>query len=124
MTQQMVDEYLMFFQNNIRSKFTIAQIKLCSFTNLISQKFSDSAVILATAVSKRCTQDLPVVNKQGSRTYHSSMVETFVERLLFHCTCWLSIDFLSSSALLGLRKALEQDAMSSSVSVVHRLENS
>ena len=88
----MVGEYLMFFQNNIRSKFTIAQIKLCSFTNLISQKFSDSAVILATAAAKRCTQDLPVVNKQGSRTgflftYHSSMVETFVERLLFHCTC-------------------------------------
>ena len=37
-------------------------------TNFISQKLSDSAVILATAVSKRCTQDLPVVNTQGSIT--------------------------------------------------------
>ena len=34
-----------------------------------------------------------------------------------------SIKFLSSSAFLGFRKALEQDAMSSSVSVVRRLEN-
>ena len=41
------------------------KIKLCSFTNLISQKFSDTAVI---AVSKHCTQDLPVVNTQGSST--------------------------------------------------------
>ena len=31
-----------------------------------------------------------------------------------------SINFFSSSAFLGLRKALEQDAMSSSVSVVRR----
>ena len=37
-------------------------------TNFISQTFSDSAVVLATAVSKRCTQDLPVVNTQGSST--------------------------------------------------------
>ena len=35
-----------------------------------------------------------------------------------------SINFhLSSSVFLGFRKALEQDAMSSSVSVVRRLEN-
>ena len=40
------------------------QIKLCFFTNLISQKFRDTAVILAIAVSKRCTQDLPLVNTQ------------------------------------------------------------
>ena len=33
-----------------------------------------------------------------------------------------SINFFSSSAFLGLRKALEQDAMSSSVSVVRRTE--
>ena len=32
----------MFFQNNTRNTFTII---LCSFTNLISQKFSDSALI-------------------------------------------------------------------------------
>ena len=35
-------------------------------TNLISQKFSDSAVILAISVSKRCTLDLSVVKAQGS----------------------------------------------------------
>ena len=34
-----------------------------------------------------------------------------------------SINFLSSSAFLGFRKALEQDAISPSVSVVRRLEN-
>ena len=44
----------------------LQKIKLFSFTNLISQKFSDTAEILAFAVSKRCTQDLPVVNTQDS----------------------------------------------------------
>ena len=78
----------MFFQNNTRSKFTIAKIKLCSFTNLISQKFSDTVVILPIAVSKRCTQDLPVVNRQGSSTgflftYHSAIPEKFFQRILF-----------------------------------------
>ena len=42
----MVGDYLMLFQTYTRGKFTIAQNQLCSFTNLISQKFSDSAVIL------------------------------------------------------------------------------
>ena len=65
----MVGEYLLFFQNNRRSKFTIAKkIKLCFFTNLISQKFSDTVLTLTIAVSKRCTKDFPVVNTQGSRT--------------------------------------------------------
>ena len=73
---------------NTRSKFTIARNKLCSFTNLISQKFSDTAVILAIAVSKRCTQDLPVVNTQGSSTgflfpCHSGIPEKFFQRILF-----------------------------------------
>ena len=57
----MVGEYLMFFQNNTRSKFSITK-------NLIRQQFSDTTVILAIAVSKRCTQDLPVVNTQGLST--------------------------------------------------------
>ena len=59
-------------------------------------------------------------------SYHSAIPEIFFQRLLFHCTCWLwgtiSIHFLSSSAFWGFRKALEQDAMFSSVSVVRRLE--
>ena len=53
------------------------KIKLCSFTNLISQTFSDTAVILAIAVftSKRCTQDFPVVNKRS--TCSKSSIERF-----------------------------------------------
>ena len=79
----------MFFQNNTHSIFTI---KLCSFINLISQKFSDSAVI-AIAVCKRCTLDLPVVNRQGSSTgflftYHSAIQGNCFQRLFFYCTCW------------------------------------
>ena len=43
---------------------------------------------LAIAVSKCCTQDLPVVNTQGSSTgflftYHSAIPENFFQRLLF-----------------------------------------
>ena len=77
----MVGEYLMFFQINTRSKFTNAK-KPLFFTSLISQKFSDTAVILAIAVSKRCTQDSPAGNKQRSCTvflftYHLAIPETF-----------------------------------------------
>ena len=68
----------MFFQNNTHSKFAIPQNQTCSFINLIRQKFSDSAVILAIAVSKRCTQDLFVYPPCG----HS---RTIFSRLLFHC---------------------------------------
>ena len=93
--------------------------------NFISQKFSDSAVILAVSVSKRCTLDLSVVKAQGSIAgflfflpfCHSRKIFTdhFVTaRVEFGIA--FSIKFLSSSALLGFRKALEQDAMSSSVS--------
>ena len=39
LTQQMVGEYLMFFQNNTRSKFSITK-------NLIRQQFSDTTVTL------------------------------------------------------------------------------
>ena len=90
----MMGEYLMFFQINTRSKFTIAKNKLCSFTNLISQKFSDTAVILALAVSKGCTQDLPAVNKQHSSTlflftYHLVIPENFFQRILFQWNNWL-----------------------------------
>ena len=62
----MVGEYLMFFQNYTRSKFTLPQNQTYSFTNLISQKFSESAVILAITIYERCTQELPVVKAQGS----------------------------------------------------------
>ena len=79
------------------------KLKLCSFTNLISQKFNDTAVVLA--IASCCTLDLPVVNTQGSSTgflftYHSVILEIFFQRLLFQ---WIvdfrvpfSINFLSS----------------------------
>ena len=76
-------------------------------TNFITQKLSDSAVILAILVSKRCTLDLSVVKAQGSIAgffsppfCHSRKIFTdhFVTarddlRIAF------SIKFLSSSAL-------------------------
>ena len=108
----MVGEYLMFFQNNTRSKFTIMQKnKLCSFTKLISQKYSDTVVILAIAVFKRCTQDLPVVNTQGSSTgllftrkeyFFSGIVDFGVP---------FSINFHSFSTFLGFRKALDNKTL-------------
>ena len=66
----------------------LQKIKLCSFTSLISQKFSGIAGILAIAVSKRCTQDLPVVNTQGSSTgflftCHSGIPEKCFQMILF-----------------------------------------
>ena len=63
-------------------------------TNFISQKLSDSAVILAISVSKRCTLDLSVVKAQ--RLY--CWIFVFPTILPFqknfhwpfcHCTCWL-----------------------------------
>ena len=84
----MVGEYLTFFQINTRSKFTNEKKKTFFFTSLISQKFSDTAVILAIAVSKRCTQDSPAVNKQRSCTaflftYHLAIPETFLSNNTF-----------------------------------------
>ena len=117
----MVGEYFMFFQNNTNSN---------QFN--ISQKFSDTAVILAIAVSKRCTQDLPVVTVSKARVldFCLSTIRPF-QKIVFKEYFFsgivdfgvpFSINFLSSSGFLGFRKALEQDAMSSSVSGVRRLE--
>ena len=63
----MVGEYFMFFQNNTRGKFTIAQNQTLFFHQFYQPKgqwLSDNNIV----VSKRCTQDLPVVNTQGSST--------------------------------------------------------
>ena len=78
----------MFFQITHAVNLLLQKIKLCSFTSLISQKFSDTAVILDIAVSKRCTPDLPVVNTQGSSTgflftCHSAIPERVFQRMLF-----------------------------------------
>ena len=120
----MVGEYLMFFQNNTRSKFSITK-------NLIRQQFSDTTVILAIAVSKRCTQDLPVVTVLKARVLDFCLPtirpfqKTFFKEYFFSGIVDFgvpfSINFLSYSAFLGSRKALEQDAMSSSVCVVKTL---
>ena len=55
LTQQMVGEYVIFFKITHPVNLLLHEIKLCSFTNLINQKFSDSAVMLAIVVSKCCT---------------------------------------------------------------------
>ena len=89
--------------------------------------------MLAIAVSKRCTQDLAVVNMQVSSTAGfflptiQPFQKTFFKEYFFSGIVDFgvpfSVNFLSSSAFLGFQKALEQDSMSSSISVVPRLGN-
>ena len=104
-------------------------IKLCSLTNLISQKFSDLAVVLAITVYKRCTQVFSVAKTQGSSTsfllsYHSAISENLFKGYFFTARVdfgvAFSINLLFSADILGVRKALEHNAMSSSVRVVRR----
>ena len=105
------------------------KIKLSSFTNLFSQKFSDLAAILAITVYERCTQVFSVVKTQGSRTrfsffYLLAISEIFFKRYFFTARAdfgvAFSIKMLFSPDILGFRKALEHNAMSSSVSVYRR----
>ena len=96
------------------------KIKLSSLTNLITQKFSDFAVILAITLYERCTQDFSVVKTQGSSTsfsfsYHSAISENLFKGYFFTAR----VDF-GVANILGIRKALEHNAMSSSVSFVRR----
>ena len=95
----------------------------------MSQKFSDLAVILAITVYKRCTQDLSVVKTQGSSTsfsfsYHSAISENLFKGYFFTARVdfWVafSINLHFFPEILGFRKALEHNTMSSSVSVVRR----
>ena len=105
------------------------KIKLFSLTNLISQKFSDLVVILAITVYERCTQNSSVVKTQGSRTsfsfsYHSAISENLFKGYFFTARVdfWVafSINLHFFPEILGFRKALEHNTMSSSVSVVRR----
>ena len=105
------------------------KVKLSSLTNLISQKFSDLAVILAITVYKRCTQDLSVVKTQGSSTsfsfsYHSAISENLFKGYFFTARVDFRVAFLINlffcPDILGFRKALEHNAMPSLVSVVRR----
>ena len=104
-------------------------IKLCSLTNLISRKFSDLAEILAITVYKGCTQDLSVVETQDSGTsfsfsYHSAISENLFKGYFFTARVDFGVAFfinlLFCPDILGFRKALEHNAMPSSVSVVRR----
>ena len=123
----MVGAYLMLLQ--LISHTVNLFLHKINSTNFISQKFSASAVILAISVPKRCTLNLSVAKAQGSIAeflcfLHSGIPEKFsltifpdhfvTARIDFKIA--FSIKFLSSSALLGFRKALQQDAMSSWVS--------
>ena len=105
------------------------KVKLSSLTNLISQKFSDLAVILAITVYERCTQDFSVVKTQGSSTSFSFSFRSATSENLFKGYFFtarvdfgvaFSINLLFSPDILGFRKALEHNAMSSLVSVVGR----
>ena len=108
----------------------LQKIKLCSFTNLISQKISASAVIstinscisvqvLHSRLARKarvldyCLPTIRPFQKNFFKEYFFSRIVDFGVPF--------SINFLTSSAFLGFRKALEQDAMSSSVSVVRKI---
>ena len=95
----------------------------------MSQKFSDLAVVLAITVYERCTRDFSVVKTQGSSTSfsfsnHSAIPENLFKGYFFTARVdfgvAFSINLLFSPNILGIRKALEHNAMSSSVSVVRR----
>ena len=85
------------------------------------------------AVSKSCTQDLPVVTARKARVLDFCLrtirpfQKFFFKEYFFSGKVAFGVpfstNFLSSPGFLGFRKALEQDAMSSSVSGVRRLEN-
>ena len=121
LTQQMAGAYLMSLQ--LISQTVNLLLNKINSTHFIRQKVSDSAVILAISVSRRCMH-FRLVSCEGSIAgflfflppCHSRNIFTdyFVTaRVDFGMA--FSIKFLASSALLGFREALEQDAMSSSV---------
>ena len=127
-TQQMEGEYLTFFQNYTRSKLSIAQNQTFFFDQFNQPKgFSDLAVILAITVYERCAQDFSVVKTQGSSTsfsfsYHSAISENLFKSYFSTAPddfrVPFSINLIFSPDILGIQKALEHNAMSSSVSVV------
>ena len=90
---------------------------------LLPQKLSDSAVILAIAVSKRCTQDFEywIFGYCTIRPFQNNVFKEYFFSVFADFGVPFSINFHSSSTFLGFRKALEQDAMSSSDSAVRFL---
>jgi len=80
LTQQMVGAYLMLFQ--LISRTVNLLLHKINSTNFISQKFSDSAAILAISVSKRCALDVTVSRRKDRLLdfcffYHSAIPEKF-----------------------------------------------
>ena len=80
LTQQMVGAYLMLFQ--LISRTVNLLLHKINSTNFISQKFSDSAAILAISVSKRCALDVTVLRHKDRLlefcfSYHSVIPEKF-----------------------------------------------
>ena len=118
----MVGEHLMFFQNNTRSN-QFNQPKIQWHSGNIG--YSSVQVLHSRLASCDSTQ--------GSSTGFSSHVPFGYPRIFFFKEYFFSaivafgvpfsINLHSSSGFLGFRKALKQDAMSSSVSGVRRLEN-
>ena len=114
----MVGAHLMVFQ--LISHTVNLLLHKANSTNFISQKFSDSpGYISVQALHFR------LVTAQGSIAGFSFFLPFCHSRNIFtnyfvtarvDYGIAFSIKFLSSSALLGFRKALEQEAMSSSVS--------
>ena len=87
---------------------------------LLPQKFSDSAVILAIAVFKRCPPDFVywIFGYCTIRPFRNNVFKEYFFSAFVDFGVPFSINFHSSSAFLGFLKALEQDAMSSSDSAV------
>ena len=117
----MVGEHLMFFQNNTRSN-QFNQPKIQWHSGNIG--YSSVQVLHSRLASCDSTQGSSTGIQ--SRTIRLSQNFFFKEYFFSAIVAFgvpFSINFHSSSGFLGFRKALKQDAMSSSVSGVRRLEN-
>ena len=125
----MVGEYLTFFQNYTRSKLSIAQNQTFFFDQFNQPKVQWLSGNIGYYSIQALHASLSVVKTQGSSTsfslsYHSAIPENlfkgyfFTARVDFRVA--FSINLLFSPNILGFRKALEHNAMSSSVSVVRR----
>ena len=68
---------------NLAVNLLLREIKLCSFNNLINQKFSDSALLLAIAVSSVALKSCQLWIHKVLFTYLRPFQKSF------HCTCWL-----------------------------------
>ena len=122
--------HLMFFQSNTRSTLTIAKNEALFFHQFNPPKVQwhsgnigyqqCPSVALKLWIRKARVLDfcLPAI-----RPFQKQFFKEYFFNGIVDFGVPFSINFLSSSAFLGFQKALEQDAISSLVSVVRRLEN-